>query len=83
MVCASLKSITGTTKKIWRFLKDGEKVNNQQKKFNRANLPRVWSNIVEVLMRYVMLEGHFYHFHSHPFLMLNNFHYNVNMNFSF
>lgn len=58
-------------------------MNRLQNGFNHADLPGVWRKVIEVLMRYVTLEGRFRHFHAHLFPMLNQLRYNVKMKFSF
>lgn len=65
------------------FLKEGEKMNRLQNGFNRANFPSIWSKVVEVLMRYVMIKGHFHRFHAYLFPMVNHVCYNLKMNFTF
>lgn len=58
-------------------------MNRLQNCFNHVDLPSAWSTIVEILMKYITLQGWFCHFHTHLFPMLNHISCDIKVNFPF
>jgi len=54
-----------------------------QNGFNREELLGIWKDFVEVLMRYVILDGRYKRFHTYLFPLLNHFCNDIKVNFPY